>query len=227
MAAPNRGTIHTRKQVAGPVAIGADGAPMVAGLRLAGVDPALIGQRAVLQGSACRRRLRRRACEGGKRAARRRPQGPVDRGLCRTQRQWPSRWLRASGQRRRRRRTAAQPDGARSARSIARRRRPVASRFSVPQRRQRARRARRIARAATPGRGARMLRVRMRRRVGLAARRPAWLIRSPGGPSLPAGPGPAGGPAAPVGAVPAVRRFGAPGARRLRRRWRRAGGPRR
>ncbi len=38
------------EQVAGPVAIGADGSPMVGGLKLGGVDPALIGQRAVLQG---------------------------------------------------------------------------------------------------------------------------------------------------------------------------------
>ncbi len=38
------------EQVAGPVAVGADGAPMVGGLKLSRVDPALIGQRAVLQG---------------------------------------------------------------------------------------------------------------------------------------------------------------------------------
>ncbi len=44
----NRGT--SLEQVAGPIDVGADGSPMVGGLKLKGVDPGLIGQRAVLQG---------------------------------------------------------------------------------------------------------------------------------------------------------------------------------
>ncbi|WPP05683.1 DUF5666 domain-containing protein [Methylocella tundrae] len=43
-----RGT--SLEQVAGPVAIAADGSPMVGGLKLTRVDPGLIGQRAVLRG---------------------------------------------------------------------------------------------------------------------------------------------------------------------------------
>ncbi len=38
------------EQIAGPIEIGADGAPMVGGLKLTNVDPALIGQRAILRG---------------------------------------------------------------------------------------------------------------------------------------------------------------------------------